>query len=60
MSNKLEALRSDPNEEVYADEDESSGVFGVFGLSTGFCYATYADMGNAESKADKINKERKP
>lgn len=48
--NAWEALKLDF--EFYADYDEESAAYGVFGIETGFCYASYSDSEKAKSKAD--------
>ena len=45
-------------EEVYTDQDEDSGAYGVFGIDTGHCYASFMDGKEAEEKAKDINEQR--
>lgn len=43
---------------MYADKDENTGMYGVFGTDSGFCYDTYADRGEATAKAEWRNNQR--
>ena len=48
-----EAKKQD-KKDYYVDKDEDSGMWGVFGGVTGFCYSTYADKGDAEKEVRKM------
>jgi hypothetical protein len=60
--NRLEAFKMDRNTQgaFYAELDEDSGLFCVFGVESGFAYASYADEGEAQQKAIDMNLERQP
>lgn len=45
--NKYDAAQLD-NNEFYVDYDVESDCWGVFGESSGFCYALFASQGGAE------------
>ena len=46
-----------PGEEVYADllSDAEENLWGVFGLDSGHCYASYCDETEAQEKASEMN-----
>lgn len=44
-------------EEVYAEYDENFG-WCVFGVNSGFCYASMSTQQEAEQKAEELNKCR--
>jgi hypothetical protein len=46
--NRTEAYRKDRKGDFYVDMDEKTGAWGVFGSETGFCYATFSDLKEAE------------
>lgn len=55
--NKSQSLVIDWKFEFYADHDEDSNMFGVFGASTGFCYFLDGDKGVAEKEAKRMNED---
>ena len=60
VASDLIAERKLPNrphksEEVYVDDEDDTWY--VFGVESGFAYASYSDSHEAERKADKMNKE---
>jgi hypothetical protein len=44
-------------EEVYADYDEDTDMWCVFGSDSGFVYASYGSESRAEREADRLNKK---
>jgi len=53
---KTKALRLDKKGSFYADLDEESDCYGVFGSESTFCYELVADKQTAKDLADKMNK----
>jgi len=53
-SNQKIAAKSDKH--YYAEWDDDACGYGVFGDHTGFCYASYADKGEAEEEAGNRNR----
>ena len=52
--NKIQATKIDKH--FYPDEEsEDSGIYGVFGLESGFCYALYSSFDEANEHADELN-----
>ena len=41
----------------YAEYDEESGMYGVFGSESGFCYSTHADYTSACKAANDFSDE---
>ena len=50
-----EAWAIDRDEGVHDEWDEAVGTHGVFGLGTGFCYATFCDAWDASLEAERLN-----
>lgn len=48
-----EALKQD--EEFYAEYDDITNDYGVFGVTSGFCYSTWSDLETAEKRARRMN-----
>ncbi len=42
----------------YAELDEDTGDFCVFGDNSGFAYASFASLPQAQEEADKMNKDK--
>lgn len=42
-----------PDQQYYADYDEDTACYGVFGYPSGFCYELHADKITAQEKAVK-------
>ena len=40
-------------EEKYVDFEAEVGMWGIFGVDSGFCYATFADETSANEKLEK-------
>jgi len=61
MGNKImtrsEAIQVD--EEFYADYDDQTNDYGVFGVTSGFCYSTWTDLDEAEKRARRMSAEKK-
>lgn len=53
---RSEAFKID--KEFYAELDEGSGFYCVFGDESGFAYESYADEQEAKGAADRKNKEK--
>jgi hypothetical protein len=51
---KLDREFEDP---FYAELDEDTNLYCVFGVQSGFAYASYADMTEAEREANRRNDE---
>jgi hypothetical protein len=45
-------LKPNPNDQFYADYDEESCAYCVFGTESGFAYASYATQEEAEMDAE--------
>lgn len=44
--------------EFYAEWDDASGGYGVFGTETGFCYTLRSDMEQAKGAAEAMNRQK--
>ena len=53
------AKRPQKGEEVYAEYDEDSGEYCVFGTESGFAYESYSSMRQAERAAERMNKRNR-
>jgi len=49
------ALALDTKGSFYADLDEDSGFWGVFGTESGFCYRLVSDESAAKVEAEKLS-----
>ena len=60
--NRLEAFKLDRQTQgpFYSELDGDTGLFCVFGVESGFAYASYADEGEALQKSIDMNLERQP
>jgi hypothetical protein len=58
--NRYTALQKDRHGDFYADEDEETNTFCVFGSESGFCYSTHFTMEEAEKAAKKMTTKRLP
>ena len=43
--------------DFYAEWDEDTQLYGVFGTESGFCYATYSNPSEAEETAKQMRKD---
>jgi hypothetical protein len=54
--NRSEAITIDTS--FYAELDEETGDFCVFGDNSGFAYASFASFPQAQESADEMNEEK--
>ena len=56
--NRTEAIQKDKVGSFYADFDEESGMWCVFGTESGFAYYSYADKESADERAEAMEYEQ--
>lgn len=49
MARDYSKLQPVPGEEKYADYDEDTALYCVFGLESGFAYSSWASLADAEA-----------
>ncbi len=52
-------MKTKKDDDFYAEYDEETGLYCVFGNNTGFAYASYADKGEAQEHANLKNERAK-
>lgn len=59
MSSAFETIERDKPFGFYADFDNETNYYGVFGSETGFCYHLFNSELDAKIEANRMNKEHK-
>ena len=57
--NRLQAIEKDKKGNFYEEFDDDSGMWGVFGTESGFCYKTCGSEHEAKHVAEQMEKENK-